>query len=567
MVTVHFELTDESMLSFTGERVFRIRAIRDIPERFVKAGDLGGWVSSEYTSTSELRIGPKAWVAGDAVVAGDAQVLGNALVYDSACVFGSARVKGWGRVHGNAKVFDDAIVKGRARVNQAASVFGAAQIGGHALITGTAEVTDNAKVSEHAVVAGDCIIEENAQITGNSHISDSLVTESARIDGHAALYQDSAVSGDAHIYGDARLYSTIASGSAKISGGAHHHCWITDTARVAADLPERAVLTGKALVEKTTDCEVFQPVGILDATITVVRTATGDVSSFMDPDDVAELEKQGLGELFHQQLDAATRRIKEAIHTEPAPDEPLSFELTEETTTLADGTTIYRIRATKNIQGYDFFVPRGELGGWVSSTHTSNHTPRIAESAWLSGDAILTDEAHITAGGYVVGQADISTMLRLEESDFEKTWLKICGTTVIHGGTVYGHGALQGQSWVGPEAVISPVGVITDAHLASRFDHRQFGPTSLGTTFYITRGRNRGVHIMAETLGEWTTGTLDELLPENPIQRLYAQREWVEKYGWWSCMKNTSTHKKHRIIEEYTTLRNHIIAVLKEWDL
>ncbi|HGF4559044.1 TPA: hypothetical protein ACF360_004247, partial [Escherichia coli] len=51
--------------------LYRIRALRDIPQRGVKAGDRGGWVAGEHNLSQD----------------DDACVYGNARVYDDAWVY------------------------------------------------------------------------------------------------------------------------------------------------------------------------------------------------------------------------------------------------------------------------------------------------------------------------------------------------------------------------------------------------------------------------------------------------------------------------------------------------
>lgn len=54
----------------------RIRALRNIPEVGIKAGDVGGYVQSEENLSQE----GNCWVFRDAKVYGDARVCGNAFV-------------------------------------------------------------------------------------------------------------------------------------------------------------------------------------------------------------------------------------------------------------------------------------------------------------------------------------------------------------------------------------------------------------------------------------------------------------------------------------------------------
>ena len=95
-------LTDEYLITPTGEKVYRIKAIQDIPSKGIRVGDLGGYISSLYLEDGRPRISDNARVFGDAWVFGNARVSGNA------CVFGDARVSGDAWVSGNARVSGDA---------------------------------------------------------------------------------------------------------------------------------------------------------------------------------------------------------------------------------------------------------------------------------------------------------------------------------------------------------------------------------------------------------------------------------------------------------------------------
>ena len=67
MANTKYELTDET--HSLNPRLRRIRALVDIPEAGVKAGDLGGWVETE----ANLSVYDSARVSGNARVYGDAR--------------------------------------------------------------------------------------------------------------------------------------------------------------------------------------------------------------------------------------------------------------------------------------------------------------------------------------------------------------------------------------------------------------------------------------------------------------------------------------------------------------
>ncbi|MXV35755.1 MULTISPECIES: hypothetical protein [unclassified Saccharibacter] len=88
-------LTDDTVTDF-GETLFRIKALRDIPEFDVSKGELGGYIACEdnLSHQGNAWVSGDAWVFDDAAVSDDAKVSGNAQVFGDAKVFGNARVSG-----------------------------------------------------------------------------------------------------------------------------------------------------------------------------------------------------------------------------------------------------------------------------------------------------------------------------------------------------------------------------------------------------------------------------------------------------------------------------------------
>lgn len=106
-----YEFTGE-VKNIGGKILHRIRAVRDIPEQNVKAGDLGGWLETE----GNLSHDSAAWVTGEAWVMGRAYVTDSTLVAGKALVTGEALVMGAALVTDSARVMGEARVSGKARV-------------------------------------------------------------------------------------------------------------------------------------------------------------------------------------------------------------------------------------------------------------------------------------------------------------------------------------------------------------------------------------------------------------------------------------------------------------------
>lgn len=124
-----YELTNE-IKEWWGHTLHRIKALKDFGA--VKAGELGGWVESEYNLLQdgdcwiydEASVYDSARVGWDAIVRGNATVCDEASVCDNAAVYDNARVYGYATVCDNARVCDNATVCGYATVCDSARVGG-----------------------------------------------------------------------------------------------------------------------------------------------------------------------------------------------------------------------------------------------------------------------------------------------------------------------------------------------------------------------------------------------------------------------------------------------------------
>lgn len=147
-----------------GKTVRRIVALKAIPDKGVKIGTVGGYVSS-YRNLSQLG---DCWIADDAVVMDDASVTMNALV------------------SGEAIVSMNSVIKGDARVEEQASV------------------------------DGNSVISKRAVISGKARVSYSRVSTDCRVTGEAFLY-DSVIGGNTLIYDSPTIIESNISGVVEIS--------------------------------------------------------------------------------------------------------------------------------------------------------------------------------------------------------------------------------------------------------------------------------------------------------------------------------------------------------------
>jgi len=131
--------------------LYRVVALRDIPQHNIHRGDIGGYIVTEENLSQE----GDCWVYSNAEVYGNARVYGNTLIYGSAVVYGSAEVYDDARVHGNARVYGNARVHGNAHIYGDAEVYDNAYALDRARVYGNARVYGDARVSDRSVIYGD----------------------------------------------------------------------------------------------------------------------------------------------------------------------------------------------------------------------------------------------------------------------------------------------------------------------------------------------------------------------------------------------------------------------------
>lgn len=190
---------DES--DYYKERVYRLQALRDIPEHGVKAGDLGGLVTAKDNLSHE----GSCWVGHDAEVFGRVYISADAYIGDNASIRGgqsshaimissqaritgnaivaTARYTSGFRSKGHTYIMDDAHIYGDAILENVQTISKAAKIYGNARIHGTKEVTDNAEIFGNAYLDEDVIVLGNSKIHGKAQIEEKSTIRSADISG------------------------------------------------------------------------------------------------------------------------------------------------------------------------------------------------------------------------------------------------------------------------------------------------------------------------------------------------------------------------------------------------
>jgi hypothetical protein len=103
----------------------------------------------------------------------------------------------------------------------------------------------------------------------------------------------------------------------------------------------------------------------------------------------------------------------------------IKFELTSETIVNAWGVTLFRIKATCNIKSRG--VKKGELGGFVESTHLSSGDARVSGNAWVYDNAQVSGNAWVSAKksftkGWFIGGDDTGKITDITDKTGTTYW-------------------------------------------------------------------------------------------------------------------------------------------------
>ena len=115
------------------------------------------------------------------------------------------------------------------------------------------------------------------------------------------------------------------------------------------------------------------------------------------------------------------------------------FELTDETSQLASGVTLYRIRALIDIPRRG--VKAGDMGGWVEREDNLSHegdawVGRIAHvfgSALIRGNALVTGTAHVSGHARIGDNALVTGSARVSGRAVVCGNVQIAGTARLSG--------------------------------------------------------------------------------------------------------------------------------------
>ena len=190
-------------------RFYQVKALRNIPEHNVKAGDLGGFVTHKNTLSHE----GSCWIGGEAQTVGThIRIIEDAFIGDKVVVqtfssgfrnFAPIIISGNAEITENATVTSsytwihapdkcsitqNAKIYGNAYLDSAIEVRGASKIYGESKVIKAYEI-DNCEIYDNAVISRGCNL-NNSSVSGNTEVQEESNIRSSVICGDAVIYKN-----------------------------------------------------------------------------------------------------------------------------------------------------------------------------------------------------------------------------------------------------------------------------------------------------------------------------------------------------------------------------------------
>ena len=148
------------------------------------------------------------------------------------------------------------------------------------------------------------------------------------------------------------------------------------------------------------------------------------------------------------------------------------YELTNETITIDNGKTLFRIRALVDIEAFGVTV--GDLGGYIEKEENLSHSGDawVSDNARIYGDAVVYDNAWVYGDAVVCDNALVydDAVIYLDAVVYGDAI--VCGNALVYGNArIYGDASICGDAELNKVThmfMIGPIGSRTDTAIFFR---------------------------------------------------------------------------------------------------
>lgn len=134
-----YRLTDEK-IEYKGRVLYRIQALRNFGD--IKAGDLGGFVQSEYN----LSHSGDCWIYNNAKAMDNSEVLHNSEMYDYSEMYDNAKMYDSSEMYDNSSMHDNSIMYDNSKMYNNSTMYDNSEINGYSEMYYNSVLKNNEKL-------------------------------------------------------------------------------------------------------------------------------------------------------------------------------------------------------------------------------------------------------------------------------------------------------------------------------------------------------------------------------------------------------------------------------------
>ena len=144
----------ENTIEFEGRTLHRIRALRNFND--VKAGDIGGFVESEWNLSQE----GNCWIYDDAICMDSASVYDNAKMYNRSCMYN------YSRMYDNSEMYDNSRMYNNSKMFDNSEMYGNSIMFDNSRMYNNSKMFDNSSLHGNAKASGNAILKDDDSLCG-----------------------------------------------------------------------------------------------------------------------------------------------------------------------------------------------------------------------------------------------------------------------------------------------------------------------------------------------------------------------------------------------------------------
>ena len=208
-----YELTDITM-EFKGIKLYRIKALKNFSN--VKAGDLGGWVSSEYNLSQY----GNCWIYDNAICMNNSKMYDNSKIYDDSKMYDNSKMYDDSMMFEDSEMYDDSVMRDDSVMYDNSKMYDNSRMYNNSVMYDDSVMYGSSEMRDHSVMYDNSTMHDSSKMYGSSMMfGNSEMHDNSVMYDNSEMWNDSKMYGNSEMLGYSEMYNdSILKGSESLSG-------------------------------------------------------------------------------------------------------------------------------------------------------------------------------------------------------------------------------------------------------------------------------------------------------------------------------------------------------------